>query len=108
MYSLTFSKANSHRVQLSLYIIGLFILHSTLVPMEAGDGKCIRIKSEIRNLVPNDLLKRCSQEKPIREKVKQEREEETSYMNREGKSIFQICVSRGQNGQCPFQNGNVQ
>lgn len=36
--------------------------------MEAGDGKYVRIKSEIRNLVPNDLLKRCSQEKPIRGK----------------------------------------
>ena len=40
---------NSHITQLSLYDIGLFILHSTLVPMEDGDGKCIRIKSEIRN-----------------------------------------------------------
>lgn len=56
--------------------------------MEAGDGKCIRIKSEIRNLVPSDLLRRCSQEKPIKEKAKQERKEETAYASREGRSIL--------------------
>lgn len=62
-------------MQLSLYITGLFILHYTLVPEEAGDGKCSGIKSDI-GIWFNGLLRKCFQKKLIRARVGQEREEE--------------------------------